>query len=277
MEYYDYENELYHHGILGMKWGVRRFQNSDGSLKPAGEKRYGSGKSLGQTIKDHRTAARRKKNLAKARQAKVEKQKTAEERAKLIAKGKIRPKDMTTEELKQRIERLDAERRLKDLERQTFEASAGKKFIDTLMNKVITPAATSAGEQFLRKYLNDVGDDILGGLKDAKVKQDPNKRMLAEIEKLKNKKNKLELERDIKKLEKPEEKSLSERNRDKEEEIKEMYLNNPEYQKKKLLADIAKFDDKIKGRYDWTKDNDDDDRDKNNNGFDDDEEEKNKK
>lgn len=34
------QGELYHHGIKGQKWGVRRFQNEDGSLTPAGKKRY---------------------------------------------------------------------------------------------------------------------------------------------------------------------------------------------------------------------------------------------
>ena len=34
---------LAHHGIKGQKWGVRRYQNSDGSLTPEGRERYGRG------------------------------------------------------------------------------------------------------------------------------------------------------------------------------------------------------------------------------------------
>ena len=40
--YIVYESELYHHGIKGMRWGVRRYQNKDGSLTLSGKKRYSS-------------------------------------------------------------------------------------------------------------------------------------------------------------------------------------------------------------------------------------------
>ena len=44
--YYISSNELYHHGIKGQKWGVRRYQNADGSLTSAGRKRYGDGEVI---------------------------------------------------------------------------------------------------------------------------------------------------------------------------------------------------------------------------------------
>ena len=72
--------ELYHYGAKGQKWGLRRFQNDDGSLTPAGRERYGRKSSKKQgpslmkkasgSIKKAAANHKQKKQLEKARQAK---------------------------------------------------------------------------------------------------------------------------------------------------------------------------------------------------------------
>ncbi len=68
----DYRDYLAHHGILGMKWGIRRFRNYDGTLTNAGRKRYDSPGNL------------RYKKTAKEQEARKEKRRI---RVKQIAKG----------------------------------------------------------------------------------------------------------------------------------------------------------------------------------------------
>lgn len=114
MDSMTYSDELQHHGIKGMKWGQRRFQNKDGSLKPAGVKRYNKEveklkKETAKVKAEEKAAATRKKTMAKFDKLE-EKKRALEERKKALkdeAKGKKSKDENDTGETPEQIrERL---------------------------------------------------------------------------------------------------------------------------------------------------------------------------
>ena len=124
------EYEIYHSGVKGMKWGVRRYQNKDGSLTPAGKKRYSSD--------DPKTKIEQKPAKPKKRQA----------------------KDMTDEELRKEINRLQMEQQYKQLTKR--HRSAGEKFVTEVAVGIAKDTAKYYGTKYAKKgieyLITKIGD-----------------------------------------------------------------------------------------------------------------------
>lgn len=177
--------ELYHWGIRGMKWGIRRYQNKDGSLTAAGKKRY---KATEEELKAREKVIKNTER-ARAKQAKLEAKKAeldAREKA-LQEDAKRKPdapkpktaKDMTDDELRDRTARLNLEKNYNQAVKDTtpeVKVGRGKRFVNTFSDKLVDSFAEKSANtvsdlaaQTLKsvgaKYINELlgkgfGDDI---------------------------------------------------------------------------------------------------------------------
>jgi hypothetical protein len=191
--YVIHDGQLYHHGIKGQKWGVRRYQNSDGSLTPAGRKRYGS--SIFEDWKAKREARAKEKAKARAAAA-AKKQESDAQKAEDKVKNAYRKKsasEMTDEELRAAIDRARLEDAYSAL--RPAEISKGQQFADAA-KKLAFSAVESEGKK------------LIGKLGDALVKK-----YFPEAEDtltaLKKEKDLLSLKKDIDDLKNPKEKELT--------------------------------------------------------------------
>ena len=152
-------HELYHWGIKGQKWGIRRYQNPDGSLTEEGKARYGgdSYDKLSQNQKDRYNADQTKAEVATfdtvSKTASGVKSITNDisNMPAMQEKGKVsyaNYPNMSDKELQDRVNRLALEHRYSDLTGETrYEKSGSEKAREILqtVGAVAGIGATIAG------------------------------------------------------------------------------------------------------------------------------------
>jgi hypothetical protein len=129
-------NELRHHGIKGQRWGIRRFQNRDGSLTSAGKKRRADDSDTD----ENKQQPAKKKSI----------------------------KDMSEDELREKINRLQLEKQYANLMKEVNppKSTKGRDFVTRVLEKsgenITTQLTTYAMGTAVNKALGGLlGDDAI--------------------------------------------------------------------------------------------------------------------
>lgn len=160
-----------HYGIKGQKWGVRRFQNEDGSLTSEGKKRYGEGTSVvGTALK---TAARKTGNAALSLLKKAKDKVANKVDDKL---DQMNPSRMSDQELRDKLNRLNMEKQykqvLKELNSKPKKEHKLAKTIGNSLNSILIATATTTLATIARKSMETKSDEILAPRRMAKALKD---------------------------------------------------------------------------------------------------------
>lgn len=117
-------DELKHYGIKGMKWGVRRFQNKDGSLTADGRKRYS-----GDNLKDIQKQVNQGKNVVEG--VKKTRAKAAEKQTEKKIRDDL--SKMSDQELRDIVNRLNMEERYMQV-MKSRDVATGKSKVDKILD-----------------------------------------------------------------------------------------------------------------------------------------------
>lgn len=134
-------SNLYHHGIKGQKWYIRRFQNQDGSLTAAGKRRY----ATLETRSDDLEAKKESPN----------------------PHGKKKVFDMSDEELSSEIKRLGLEKQYRDYMKDLYPPKKkkqalidGRKIVGDILTGSLTTVGKSVATNVMGNQVNKLGKQL---------------------------------------------------------------------------------------------------------------------